>query len=54
MGLKLQVAVAVDADDATSAIAEGGGAIVGYLRFPNTNSRRCGSLWAAANQQHLC
>jgi hypothetical protein len=27
-----------------AAVAEGGGAVVGYLRFPNTNSRRCGSL----------
>jgi hypothetical protein len=28
----------------TAAVAEGGGAVCGYLRFPNTNGRRCGSF----------
>jgi hypothetical protein len=44
VGLKLQVATAVDVDDQTADVAEGDGAIVGYLRFPNANGHRCGCL----------
>jgi hypothetical protein len=31
----------------TTAVVEGGGAVVGYLIFPNTNDSRCGSFYGS-------